>query len=106
MSQPQVHYSPQPEAPPLEVEKAPPGNYQMPPGQYAPPQFGMQNAPPYQGGYVPQQNMPHQQGQLVQQWMTMPPGVQGCPRGLEYLTQVDQILVHQRMELLEAFTGR
>ena len=25
----------------------------------------------------------------------------GCPPGLEYLTQVDQVLVHQAVELLE-----
>ena len=28
-------------------------------------------------------------------------GVPGCPPGLEYLTQVDQLLVHQAVELLE-----
>ncbi|CAG0917882.1 unnamed protein product [Notodromas monacha] len=28
-----------------------------------------------------------------------------CPRGLEYLTHVDQLLIHQKIELLEAFTG-
>lgn len=37
--------------------------------------------------------------------MQAPTGVPGCPPGLEYLTQVDQILVHQQVELLEAFTG-
>ena len=29
----------------------------------------------------------------------------GLPRGLEYLTQVDQLLIHQQMELCEIFTG-
>ncbi len=27
--------------------------------------------------------------------------VPGCPPGLEYLTQIDQLLVHQAVELLE-----
>lgn len=37
--------------------------------------------------------------------MTMPQGVTNCPPGLEYLTMVDQVLVKQKVELLEAFTG-
>ncbi|XP_071798201.1 phospholipid scramblase 1-like [Asterias amurensis] len=28
-----------------------------------------------------------------------------CPPGLEYLTQIDHLLVHQQVELLEAFVG-
>ncbi|XP_070561767.1 phospholipid scramblase 2-like [Ptychodera flava] len=28
-----------------------------------------------------------------------------CPPGLEYITQIDQLLVHQQIELFEAFTG-
>lgn len=28
-----------------------------------------------------------------------------CPPGLEYLTAIDQLLVHQKVEMLEAFTG-
>ncbi|VFV20313.1 phospholipid scramblase 1 [Lynx pardinus] len=34
---------------------------------------------------------------------TTPPS--GCPPGLEYLSQIDQILVHQQIELLEVITG-
>ena len=34
------------------------------------------------------------------EWMPRPE-VPGCPPGLEYLTQVDQVLVHQTMEMLE-----
>merc|ERR1719151_372115 len=29
----------------------------------------------------------------------------GCPPGLQYLSQVDQLLVKQKVEILEAFTG-
>ena len=29
----------------------------------------------------------------------------GCPPGLQYLTMLDHILVHQQVELLEVFTG-
>ncbi|XP_070561763.1 phospholipid scramblase 1-like [Ptychodera flava] len=39
------------------------------------------------------------------EWMPVPQGVSGCPPGLEYLSQVDQLLVHQQVELLEVMTG-
>ncbi|XP_037085554.1 phospholipid scramblase 1-like [Pollicipes pollicipes] len=35
----------------------------------------------------------------------VPTGMPGCPAGLEYLMRVDQLLVQQRVELLEALTG-
>lgn len=38
-------------------------------------------------------------------WMNIPQGIPSCPPGLEYLTMIDQLLVHQKVELLEAFTG-
>ena len=34
-------------------------------------------------------------------WMPAPQAPLGCPPGLEYLTAVDQILVHQLVELVE-----
>jgi len=40
-------------------------------------------------------------GQPVVQWVAMPATMPGVPRGLEYLTQVDQLLVHQLVEVLE-----
>lgn len=35
-------------------------------------------------------------------WMAPPQAPVGCPPGLEYLTQIDQILVQQQIELLES----
>ena len=35
------------------------------------------------------------------QWMDAPQAPTGCPPGLEYLTQIDQLLVQQQVELLE-----
>lgn len=37
--------------------------------------------------------------------MTIPQGLSNCPPGLEYLSMIDQLLVHQKVELLEALTG-
>ncbi|XP_072036588.1 phospholipid scramblase 1-like [Amphiura filiformis] len=52
---------------------------------------------------------PYGQGQPVPpvtgaQWMPAPQGGNNCPPGLEYLTQIDQLLVHQQVELFEVFT--
>ena len=33
--------------------------------------------------------------------MAKPAGNPNCPPGLEYLTQLDQLLVHQQLELME-----
>ncbi|KAJ8048517.1 Phospholipid scramblase 1 [Holothuria leucospilota] len=50
----------------------------------------------------PGQTPPGQAPQII--WMPQPSTITGCPPGLEYLTQLDQILVHQQVELLETFT--
>ena len=39
--------------------------------------------------------------QPVIQWMPLPATLPGVPAGLAYLTQVDQLLVHQLVEVLE-----
>ncbi|XP_059481981.1 phospholipid scramblase 1 isoform X2 [Neocloeon triangulifer] len=38
-------------------------------------------------------------------WMQAPNAQSNCPPGLEYLTMIDQLLVHQKVEVLEAITG-
>ncbi|KAF2883007.1 hypothetical protein ILUMI_23145 [Ignelater luminosus] len=91
----------------------PQGGYGPPPGAYPPPQGGY---PPPQGGYPPPgspyaqgppvMNQPMAQGGMPGSgWMNMPQSVVNCPPGLEYLTMIDHLLVHQKVELLEAFTG-
>lgn len=99
----------------------PQGGYPPPQGQpgYPPPQAGypppqQPGYPPPQGGYAPPpgQAMPMTQqpgpaGAAPPQ-MAPPPATMvpvNCPPGLEYLTQVDQLIVKQKVELMEAFTG-
>ncbi|XP_035913966.1 phospholipid scramblase 2-like isoform X2 [Anopheles stephensi] len=85
----------------------PPQGYGQPQQMYAPNQ-------PYGGGaYQPvmvQPGMPGHPAPVMGQpvpggWMPIPQGIPNCPPGLEYLTAIDQLLVHQKVELLEAFTG-
>ncbi|XP_050822056.1 phospholipid scramblase 1 isoform X1 [Gopherus flavomarginatus] len=84
---------------------------------YGYPQYPFQNAPgqannafqgypagaPYGPGGLPVQNQPS--GPSGAAWMPAPPPPLNCPPGLEYLSQIDQILVHQQIELLEVLTG-
>ncbi|KAG5863776.1 hypothetical protein JTB14_012922 [Gonioctena quinquepunctata] len=72
------------------VPQYPPG-----PGQYPPGPGG------HYGGPITNQPM----GPLPGGWMNMPQGIPNCPPGLEYLTMIDQLLVHQKVEVLEALTG-
>lgn len=39
------------------------------------------------------------------EWMQKPQPMGGCPPGMEYLAQVDQLTVRQKKECLEIFTG-
>jgi len=36
------------------------------------------------------------------QFMVAPAAIPGVPRGLEYLAQLDQLLVHQQIEITES----
>lgn len=38
-------------------------------------------------------------------WMPSPAVAPGCPPGLEYLTQLDRVLIHQQTELMEVITN-
>lgn len=98
---------PQPGYPPPQQGYGPPpqAGYGAPPQGYGAPPQGY-GAPPQGYGAPPQgYGAPPQQAGGGRGWMQAPTGIPGCPPGLEYLTQVDQILVHQQVELLEAFTG-
>lgn len=112
---PAAGYPPGPGAvPPPYAEQQYPGyppvmQYGPPPGApYSQPVYPVPNQQPY-GGYAPQQQP------IVMQptsgggdWMPMQQQFQrnpNCPPGLEYLTAIDQLLVHQKVELLEAFVG-
>lgn len=50
---------------------------------------------------LPIQNQPNQ----GVEWMSAPQAVTGAPPGLEYLGALDQIIVKQRVELLEMLSG-
>uniref|UniRef100_A0A0A9XAE0 Phospholipid scramblase n=1 Tax=Lygus hesperus TaxID=30085 RepID=A0A0A9XAE0_LYGHE len=74
------------------------------PQGYPQPQHGF-NAP---GGYPPPGGVGapiSQQPTAGEGWMLAPAKPVSCPPGLEYLTTLDQLLVKQKVEILEALTG-
>ncbi|XP_021366592.1 phospholipid scramblase 2-like isoform X3 [Mizuhopecten yessoensis] len=84
----------------------PPGqpNAGPPPAYGQPQSYGQPMQPQYgQAGVVIPMNIPGQP--QVVQWMSRPEAIPGCPPGLEYLTQIDQLLIKQQIEILELFTG-
>ncbi|CAH1776139.1 unnamed protein product [Owenia fusiformis] len=99
MTEPAIQYQPGQQPPPQGYAQG-----YAPPQQYGQPQYGQ----PGQPGMYPQVpgGQPGAPGPVANQPNFMEkPQVSGCPPGLEYLTQIDQILVHQQVELLEVVTG-
>jgi len=79
---------------------------QSPYGTQPLPMQQMPGQMPYNPQMPPQMASPQQQQQPgAEQWMPIPQGIQGCPPGLEYLTQIDQLLVKQKVEIFEVMTN-
>ncbi|CAH1776140.1 unnamed protein product [Owenia fusiformis] len=75
-----------------------PGGNPPPPQQYEPAPVSQPIGMQPMGGQQPVSGQP-------QGFMEKPAGTAGCPPGLEYLTLIDQLLVHQQVEMLEVITG-
>merc|ERR1712059_134065 len=86
--------------PGYEGYQSPYGGAQPPYGGPQPP-YGGGPQPPYGGPQPPYGGAPPPQGGMIP--ASQPPP--GCPPGLQYLSMVDQLLVKQKVEILEAFTG-
>ncbi|XP_048363063.1 phospholipid scramblase 1-like [Sphaerodactylus townsendi] len=81
---------------------APGPTFQGAPGAPGQPPYAFQGYPVAYGA-PPVQGQPTAPGGAI--WMPAPPPIPNCPPGLEYLSQIDQILIHQQLELLEVITG-
>ncbi|XP_059154161.1 phospholipid scramblase 2-like [Physella acuta] len=117
---PSGQYYSQPSSPGYQYPPPPPGPgqyYQSPPVYMSPQPATVVYAQPMQQTYATQ---PMQQtyvtaqpmyGQVMaspmQQIVWMPPigPIENCPRGLEYLTKIDQLIIKQEAEILEAVLG-
>ena len=97
--QPQPQYYPPANAPPYSVTGQPMG---QPYGYSAGGHPGVAYNVHSQGVHMQAQQGGHNAGSS---WMQRPTPSGSCPPGLEYLAQVDQVLVQQLVEMLEAFTG-
>jgi len=91
--------------PPGSYPQGQPGGYsQGQPGGYSQGQPGylpgQQGYPQGQPGMMMQQQ-PMGGGRRMVQWIPRPPAIPGCPAGLEYLTQINQLLIHQQVEMMD-----
>ncbi|KAA3675517.1 uncharacterized protein DEA37_0006232 [Paragonimus westermani] len=92
--------------PPGGVGYPQPGDAYPPPstgGAYPPPSGGMY-PPPAGGGYPAGPYGPGHGGQAPPMAWMPKPTISGCPPGLEYLTQINQLLVKQKKEIFEMLT--
>lgn len=97
---------PPPPAYPSPVYPVPQAQYGFP--QYAPGPAGQPfpTHPGYQAAYgaIPVQLQPAPAPTPVI-WMPTPPALPKCPPGLECLSQIDQLVIQQQMELMEMISG-
>ncbi|XP_051882212.1 phospholipid scramblase 1-like isoform X2 [Pristis pectinata] len=103
----------EPSAPPYPPVQSPQGPYPPPTYHYgAPPPVSVAGPyashPSYAVYHGSSHMVNHQTNVPLQpqaQWMQAPTPIPNCPPGLEYLTLIDQIIVHQVVELVEALVG-